>query len=240
MKPLARWTIGPVEPIGYEILKHSVIKFKEVYPEFDREVCFNNIDKPDIDCDLINQHDFELQFQPSSPDEDYSERSGGMKGSGWKLAPPRLRIESHELWIDNDIVILERIPEIDQWLQEETSIISEGLGQHYGSFKSLMGNLKMCAGFFGLPPKFDFESKISELQKDKELGGFDEQGLVAYVVSQIGGFITVPKETLKIVEDHHEFPSEKKKGYHFVGANRKNWHRGWKSFLDMDSPKILF
>lgn len=236
MKPLARWTIGPVEPIGHEILKLSLRIFQQIYPEFDVVVCYNNIDCPNVGVKCINQNELAVNFKPSKPDEDYSNRSGGMQGSGWKLVPPRLRIDSHELWIDNDIVILQRIEEIDRWLSDGTGIISEGLGRHYGKFGAAIGDLKLCAGFFGLPPGYDLAEQIKILNGDSELGGFDEQGLVAYSVSEIKDCIIVPQSQLKIVEDHHEFPIQKPKGYHFVGANRKNWHRGWKSFKTSLQP----
>jgi len=38
MKPIARWTIGPVSNCGMKILKESLSVFKKVYPYIDRIV----------------------------------------------------------------------------------------------------------------------------------------------------------------------------------------------------------
>ena len=58
MKPLVRWTIGPVSELGHKILKRSVENFKKIYPEFDCVVCYNNIEKKlldEIHVDLFEQ-----------------------------------------------------------------------------------------------------------------------------------------------------------------------------------------
>lgn len=237
MKPLVRWTIGPVNCIGHDILKESVKLFSKVYPEFDRCVCYNNIDKSDI-MDLSKFADLICQEESSVPCRltPGSSNPEEASGCGWKLAPPRLRIDSHELWIDNDLIILERMSEIDNWIEtENTSIISEGLHRKrmFGVFDSVIDpKVHVCAGFFGLPPNFDFYTKIEEYSKhlSDSLGGYDEQGLTSAIVTDLDYFL-VPLSKMHIAEDTRLFPSKLPSGIHFVGANRKEWHSGWKSYL---------
>ena len=246
MKPLVRWTIGPVSELGHKILKRSVEKFKKIYPEFDCVVCYNNIEKKlldEIDVDLFEQKKEFLDIQLTNPDDNVEEASG----CGWKLCPVRLRIESHELWIDNDIVIEKRIPEIDEWLNLKTSgIITQGLGRKrmYGPFdKFIRQDLHLCAGLFGLPPNFDLLKSMYNflyVLDGKTLGGYDEQGLTASVVSNMKNWIMIPHEKLCIIEDHDPRFVENAMGYHFTAANRKNWHRGWKIYnKEINSISLL-
>ncbi len=240
-KPLARWTIGPVSSLGFDILKTSVKMFADKYPEFDRVVCFNHIDRGKLyalDAELIDQHSESQIFALRDPDSNGEEASG----CGWKLVPPRLRPDAHELWIDNDIVIMERIATIDQWLGLNTGIISSGIGRNrmYGRFdKAVPDHLHLCAGLFGLPPQFDFERAIFWAKDELPLGGYDEQGLTTSIVTSIDGLLIVPPVDLLIVEDVAELPSILPKGLHFVGANRKPWHRAWSHFLHMTGARTV-
>ncbi len=137
MKPLARWTIGKVSKTGHEILKESIISFKKIYPEFDYTVCYNEIELEDLET-LENVSYFQqthdccnIQVKPFSI-------------NAWKLFPPRLRINSHEIFLDNDIVIHKRIPQIDKFLQSNKPLcygcndmrINKHRRLPYGAFSS--------------------------------------------------------------------------------------------------------
>lgn len=173
MKKIARWTIGPVSSLGIEILLESLKFFSRVYPEIYRIVCFNNIDcsllKPVFKfADILEQKGTDVGCLLRCPDANLEEASG----CGWKLSPPRLDKESYELFIDNDVVIRERLPQIDEWLTSSKGIISEGQGRKrmYGCFDSFIPEqIHVCAGVFGLPPFFDFCEMIN--QKIKFLNG---------------------------------------------------------------------
>jgi len=243
MRPLARWTIGPVSKSGMDVLRESVFRFEEVYPEFETIVCYNNIDEVKIGsckAGLYKQSTNEVDYPLTSFDDpllDVEEplRRAGMAGSGWKLSPPRLRLEAHELWMDNDIVISSRLPEIDDWLnQSDAGIISEGRHRIFGVYEDLVpSHLRICAGFFGVPPNFDLHQSVVDLcnlrLKGKSLGHYDEQGLVAAIVTNMDNFIVVSQEHLTIVEDREHLPDEFM-GIHFVGVNRSNEHSGWSEF----------
>lgn len=242
MRPIARWTVGHVSNCGMDILMESTKVFEKIYPEFDLMVCYNNIDRsilPKFSSKVIvrQQHSNEINYPLTAfddPLEGVAYRKGGMAGSGWKLVPPRLNIKTHELWIDNDIIVRNRMKDIDSWLKKTNcGIISEGLGRIFGVYESLIPKqLKICAGFFGLPPHFDFHATILKYCKclnGKSLGHYDEQGLVAATITNMKNFIIVPQERLRIVENHHAFDNFAD-GIHFVGANRLDKHSGWETY----------
>lgn len=233
-KPLVRWTIGPVSDIGHEILCESVRRFSEVYPEFDRVVCYNHIERPKlpVSCDYFDQSTYPHPCQLSEPDSNIEQATG----CGWKLVPPRLRPKGLELFIDNDLIIRNRIKELDEWIKDKTSgLISEGLHRKrmFGMFDGFISpEIRACAGLFGMPPYFDFMEKIKHYTSysDKPLGGYDEQGLTVATVTNMSRYILVPLSSLHICEDHVPFPDSLPDALHFVGANRKPWHRGWKAY----------
>lgn len=247
-KPIARWTLGPVSPIGQEILLESIARFATVYPEFDRVVCYNNIESDIVKrfalyAEIHEQKESELPCLVMPPDST-KERA---TGCGWKLSPPRLRIDSLELFLDNDLVIFSRIQEIDDWIKSRRhGLITEGKWRLYGAFKDFVTpDKKMCAGLFGLPPFFNFEKHIKYFFShfNQPLDAFDEQGMTAATVSNMKNFYVVPIKKLRIIENHDVFPdivAEGIGGIHFVGANRKPHHYGWQNYKKiMPSPFVF-
>lgn len=234
MRPLWRWTIGDVSDVGWEILAESIWQARKVYSEFDFVICHNNLDEhkiqrllkfgiPLFDQDkAVTSYVYEDQYKYGT---DYS----------WKLVPPRLRADSHELWVDNDLVIRDRIPALDDWLHSDSAIISasrDGIPR-YGRYTELIDrSISCCAGFFGLPPNFNFEGKISELC-DSPLVEYDEQGLVTKIVTDSPGWIEVPFGDLLMLgfwnTDRMRFRSCLPEGIHFVGSNRAKGE--WKPWL---------
>lgn len=240
MKPLARWTIGPTSKCGLEILKESLYSFSKIYPDIDRIICYNQIEKPKIKNGNFYEQKYNELGYPLTPGEknptELGRVLGGMAGSGWKLTPARLRISSHELWIDNDIIIHKKIPEIDAWIQSNKCLISEGLGRHYGEifYSMIQENLKICAGFFGLPPFFDFNKQIMKYVKflnGKTLGSYDEQGLVTTVITN-NDYIVVPLKEMAIIEPNQTL-QDNTSAFHFVGANRTENHAGWQKYKSL-------
>ena len=232
MRPLWRWTIGEVSEVGWEIFSESVRQAVKVYPEFDFVICHNNLSLEEViflkkwGVPLHSQK-FEYPFQYCEKNQtDYS----------WKLVPPRLRMDAHELWVDNDLVIRDRIPEIDQWLVSQTTMISASkeVISRYGRFTdSIDPWIKCCAGFFGLPPGFDLEARINELCMEP-LVNYDEQGLVTKIVTGTTGWIEVDFENLKMLGSWNPerigMPHRLPPGVHFVGSNRAKT-KEWKPWL---------
>lgn len=145
-----------------------------------------------------------------------------MPGWGWKLAPPRLRSDAHELWIDNDIVFHERIPTIDDWLTKRIPVISSAHRAEYGSYSLDIPHC--CAGLFGLPPGLDFQSRIEFYARNLEtLGYYDEQGVVCSVVTETD-YLLIPMDEVLMVKNM-SLPYAA--GMHFIGLNRTEAHPHW-------------
>lgn len=237
MKPIARWTIGPVTSCGKKILRESVSIFTSIYPEFDRIICFNNLNCSELSdlSKLVSLYKQEEKSAPcllSAPDNNLEEAIG----CGWKLAPPRLDTNSLELFIDNDVIIRKRLPQIDEWIERgDCGLIAEGLSRKrmYGIYDAFIPQgINANAGLFGLPPGFDFQKEITEYASflNGGLGGYNEQGLTVATIINMKNYIMVPLEKLHISEDHVDFPNVLPDAIHFVGANRKEWHKGWQSY----------
>jgi hypothetical protein len=181
--------------------------------------------------DLYPQSEKELNY-PLTSVESPTGWKGAMPGWGWKLSPPRLRPTGHELWVDNDLIIRERMPAIDSWLKSNKFLISKGYRykpEYYGNFAHLVPQESYCAGMFGLPPNFDFEQEIykicNQVLKGEPLGYFDEQGLVAAIVTSHPHLVVQDIETVK------SLPSKPlARALHFITTNRYNTHEDWKNF----------
>lgn len=245
MKALVRWTIGPVSRTGKEILRESVKYFARLYPEFERVICYNHVEEAELRdmAHLVNYHRQDQHSVPVDLSAPQAFNVDEAVGCGWKLAPPRLNPDGLELFLDNDVVLRERLPELDLWLEQgDLFIIAEGLRRKrmYGVYDRIIPrHVHACAGVFGLPGGYDFAHHIETHKHflvDKGLGGYDEQGLSVAAVVNSGKYLVIPITSLHISEDHLTFPERLPPAIHFVGANRKDWHRGWKAYR---SRKIL-
>lgn len=235
MRPLWRWTIGNVSEVGWEILSESVRLATKVYPEFDFVICHNNL-TPEKE-NVLRKFSIPLLRQDDLVEPNRSSKNDFF----WKLVPPRIRLDSYELWVDNDLVICDCIPQIDEWLSSNTAIVSSspvGLKKWYGKFEDMIDPSipECCAGLFGLPPYFNFGKKIAELSGGC-LTGYDEQGLVVYVVVNFDHWISIPNHTVsmfggwkvffsscsqssKLGNPNTKFSDHFPQGIHFVRANR--------------------
>lgn len=224
-KPLARWTIGGCSNLGIEVLKESIFKFSEAYPEFDKVLCYNNLTSHNLEeIKKIKIRKHKQTNEECSFVMGKQNFMGDNSGCGWKLSPTRLNKNGHELWIDNDMVIVERIEIIDKWKRSNFSIISKGIHRVYDVFeKEIKGSL--CAGLFGLPPRVDIHNFIKENYEihKKPLGGFYEQGLVAKFVTNMN------YKVIEISNAEKKY-SPNKSGYHFVGVNRTENHKSWNEY----------
>lgn len=221
-KPLIRYTIGGnPKKAGEEILRYSIYRIKQILEDkVDIVLCYNNISPKrfaDLQIDMIDQSMYQ-EYLPYPP-----------KGVAWKLYPPRLRLESHEIFIDNDFV-LEKIPqEIDKFLSSDNYFFGiEGLHSNtHGRFHKWPYGATFNSGIFGIPPNFDFANEISK-RTDDDFGWVDrhdEQGLVGTILFQQKNFIQIGKDKIGIFE--REEPKDDLFGYHFVMSNyieSNSWH----------------
>jgi len=226
IKPLIRFTIGPSSDAGLECLERSIGKIQKLYPA-DIVICHN------CPKDRVDHLDVELLDQSN-----HTQGKTPPMGVAWKLYPPRLDVHRHEILIDNDIILEERIPEIDLFLESsQHCLLLEGEARTYGKFqRHVPANLKVNSGIFGMPPGFDFEPfvelysaqgwEVNALGTHAASKTFDEQGLVALVLGSQRHFM-IPNTTVTNCEKRWE----KAKGMHFIGLNRTEKHQPYREFL---------
>jgi len=225
-----------VKEPGEEVLRQAVRRFRVLYPEFDYIICYNNLRDGQLrklrrlGIDLYLQHSSELNY-PLTPVTEPDGWKGAKAGWGLKLCPPRLRLEAHELWVDNDLIIRKRLPSIDAWLQREHAfLIAKGHRRMYGDFDNEVPERPICsAGLFGLPPRFNFQAEIVRRCRKKldgkPLGYYDEQGLVASIV--MNNEYVMAKE-VQIVKGVPRKPLPL--ALHFIGTNRYHTHDDWQEY----------
>lgn len=233
MKPLVRWTIGNATPNGYDCLNRSIESFLN-YWDADITVC-HNCPRENLVALLSQFSCVKLYNQLVHADDDITPM-----GVAWKLYPPRLDIHRHEISIDNDIVFEKRVPEIDEFLNGDCTLLLECISRTYGRFeKHVPSGYKINSGIYGMPPGFDFEKYIKfyatqpwELNAKGEHAAsktFDEQGLVAIALLNYTRSVIISSTAITNCERHWVQGSDCK-GYHFIGLNRWENHEPYKLY----------
>lgn len=224
-KPLIRWTIGPVTPLGFECFQLSLDSVTKFY-DADIAICYN--------CDPSQLKEIAgLYPQATLIDQrSYLQEKIPPAGVAWKLYPPRLDDQRHEICIDNDIVLNEKIPQIDLFLSGNMTLLLEDWSRTYGRFERHVPEpYRINSGLYGMPPKFslqkylDFyvhdEWEMNAVGEYKESKTFDEQGLIALSLLDYPKFTIIPELVLTNCERNYVEGA----GHHFIGVNRKIRHR---------------
>lgn len=225
---VVRWTIGNTSQAGLECLSLSINSFLHHY-DAEPIVC-HNCDKDRLDRyvpKFVKLHDQSKYLQSKCPPI----------GVAWKLYPPRVAPDEHEICIDNDIVFLERIPEIDAFLGSDCTLLLEGSSRNYGRFdKHVPPGYCINSGVYGMPPKFNFQKyvnfysgtqwEINAFGPHADSKTFDEQGLVAIALLSYRKFAIIKEASVTNCETHLILG----KGLHFVGVNRNQFHRPFRLF----------
>lgn len=186
MKPLVRWTIfDQAHPRGYQILEFSIQQMQKLYGDkFDYYLLYNSIhdhNKYRIDkfAQKYNLQIIEQRIEdcPICLTKPYT---------FWKVCPPRLQINTHELLLDNDVVFFEAPIEIEEFLNNSKTLIINDCYNYMGELKGIG---PYNSGILGLPPNFDFNAKIQTCWKDlgfksNSLHPSSEQGLLTYILSK--------------------------------------------------------
>lgn len=225
MKPLFRWTIGGNPcPTGFEVFFESIQSVRKLYgDEFDYVVCYNNLTSDQLS--YISQFGIRLIEQRHCAEMEYEP-----VGVAWKLYPPRLRDSTHEIFMDNDIVLYSRPREVEEFLaSKDVTFITEGFGNNegkgnYGKYFENMERHSVCvnSGFFGLPPYFPFAQLIRYYQASDENRSwenyFDEQGLVASCILNHSPCLVIPISDIGVCVEDLECPLTPV-GSHFSQVN---------------------
>lgn len=241
-RPLFRWTLGKVYHLGYEIMLESIRLARLHWGEMvDYIVVCNNIPRnweDDLSRRGINWVYADVRSLPFPA-----------RGFGWKYYPPRLRLDSHELFIDNDLIFLKRSGYIDEFLRSDSTLYNEDIGRGFAEFEGLIQReaswhkLGANGGLFGFPPGYDIRSKLLGI-----CGGWrhylSEQGLTAYLTLTYPQRIGIP---MPLVYNHNfkdsrlgtyggiysnkldAYLMSSLDGIHFIGANR-GYHPTWEFY----------
>lgn len=235
MKPFVRYTVGSTTSNGILCLIEGVRQFSALYPECVIVVCYNQLTHKQLgklrtaNITLVNQEEH-IDSLSVKPIQGYNVH--------WKLYPPRLSIDTHELFIDNDIVLTRRLDKIDRFLQGQHFLLYQGLHGLYGNYPPLLqSNIKINSGVFGLPPHYDWKQDLVEYVADWN-DPFDEQGLVARLIAKPVDIIS--QIEIPIIETNHSLKAHDTNmsccGYHFVGLNRSEAHIG---FMEYRNRKVI-
>lgn len=217
MKTLIRWTTCESTKEGRRCLHTAVRSMKKLISDADYVICHNNI-PPHLRTTLpkipLLSQDTCVNALPEPP-----------KGPAWKLYPPRLRLNSHEIMLDNDLIIYKMPPLFNEFLESSNLIVvTEAYRRSYsGPLERLIpSGFNINSGVLCLPPGFDFKSR---LEKEINTYGlewndhFDEQTLVAYVLSQHKNVKIIPQSEIAVSAHYLNFGTH---GCHFVGLNSTN------------------
>jgi len=227
MKPLIRWTIGPVHRLGFEALEYSTKYLKKIYgDQFDYLICHNQQSPNRLEC--IKKLGIPLYEQTCEIPGMWP--IDGKFHTGWKLYPPRLRQDAHEIVIDNDVIIFKRLKVIDRFLESNKVLFTSGRFRNLGPYEEdVPKGMMFNSGIIGFPPGFDFTSMV--LEKMSHGNGwsdnyFEEQGIIASILTN-QDFIEIPNQTVMTMHHINDMSGTnpwKAKGFHFVESNRGNNH----------------
>jgi hypothetical protein len=264
IKPLFRWTVGNCTQQGLEILEESVFRTMRALGEgnWDWMICHNglcpmkqNFLRHIVQGKPIAIHEQSWSNCPIDDDawspirEDGSIELDGNRCGGtlWKVCPGRMRINAHEVIMDNDLVIMKNIPQLDAFLKSNRTLILEEPIRFYGRYEVLIPlEDRINSGLMGCPPGFDFGARIRKAWEDSgkhtRITQGDEQGLLMYVLQDYPN-LRIKKEEVRelmagdmpsMVSDPNAF------AFHFVQANRSNNHRCWLKYKQTFKNVIPF
>ena len=237
MKPLVRFTIGPVKRAGFSCLNKGIEKFRSLY-ESEIVVLHNGLTPSQVsflekmDVQVLRQEEFLYKIPP--------------KGVAWKLYPPRLTMDRHEIFIDNDIIIREKIDEIEFFLEKNDHVLLlEDEQRAYGNFdRFIKKDILINSGIFGLCPFFDLKSYMDFYIKEwNENSGhenessvtFDEQGLIALSLLSHKKYFLIKNKTITKCDINYK----KSKGMHFIKLNRKRLHSPFAEYINETTKLFL-
>lgn len=236
-KPLIRWIIGPVANEGFDALRLSYKLIKKIYGnKFDYLICHNGLSDKDIQkLPPISKFNQNSLFNVTSNNYFPS----------WKLCPPRLNIKTHEIILDNDVIIYDKL--FDEFLTDDRIFITEAFARSYSSEikKSIPENFNINCGVVCYPPLFDPKNEINLFLNKHNFNMnfeefikhyahknsfFDDQTLIAEIIHKHSPYL-ISLNKVSVLCDEYKLGQF---GSHFVGLNRGNkiyWKKFCKEFL---------
>lgn len=256
MKPLFRWTCGPCLPQGLEILGESIAKTTELLGinTFDWMICYNGLNADQIATikGYIGSRPITLyeqswkscpipdEFQTPQRKEGSFEWNGNRCGGTlWKVCPARMRMETHEIIMDNDIILQKKLPQIEYFLKvENMALILEEPIRFYGRYDSLFPDSGpyLNSGFLGLPPGYNYGAELLRVWEEhgslKNLSQADEQSLLTFTLSRLPS-LRIKKEQMKeLLARDFKNKMIGDENLHFTQSNRIPNHFWWKKYKE--------
>jgi hypothetical protein len=155
-------------------------------------------------------------------------------------------METHEIIMDNDIVILKKIPQIEEFLNSDKVLILEEPIKFYGRFTDQFPSEApfLNSGFMGLPPGYDFGGEIRKTwEKYGKLGTIsqaDEQGLLMLTLNQNPSIRIKPTDIIEILSrDFGTKITGQESAIHFTQGNRVLKHRAWIEYNDLKKKMTI-
>lgn len=221
MKPLIRWVVpGHLNGLGCESLEASVASWQTIYGDlFDYCICVNRLNK-------INRLKFEHLAELVNQEDHLGSLCCKPFDTAWKLYPPRLRQDSHEIIVDNDLILHQRSPSVDAFLaKSEGFVVTSAHRRFYGQFDSLVDlALKVNTGLMGFPPGYDLGLHLNWVLKMYTTKGWqghcDEEGAVTFLMSR-GDLTVIPMDEICVCNPLVDFAPYRLGtcGTHFAGLN---------------------
>lgn len=248
MRPLFRWTVGPCIQQGFDILTESVKKTTQVLGDsFDYMICYNGIKDVSIleqvvlgtSVRLYEQTwdhvpiDESMRYVNSETGTEFNHDGNIVGGSFWKVVPPRMRMETHEIVMDNDMILLDYLPQIKDFLNSNKVLILEEPIRFYGRFSRIIPNNDcLNSGLMGYPPGYDFGESIKQVWEENwkhtNLTQADEQGLLMATLSKEPNIRIKKTDIVEfLARDFMQSVTGLEKGLHFVQSNKLPNHRAW-------------
>jgi hypothetical protein len=230
-----RWTIGDVSDNGWQALRLAIVGAQRVFgPQARYAVCVNSVTldraraqlgsvSGDVDWLAVSGDDIPADIRARF-DDDMAE------GVAWKLAPLRMFPECWEISLDNDCILWNMPPAMQEWLDRgelRQCLLAEDASALYGSFAPFCGSSPRNAGIRGLPPGYPLHAALRGLLEHVHgtlSSELDEQGLQVAAVSAHFPAAVVSIEDVTICSP---FPPHRKElgrcGAHFCGLNARHF-----------------
>jgi len=197
--------------------------FQKLYSDrFDLAICYNDIDPTKLPKGVQALNKAEqpnnLKFLPQG------------KLPAWKLVPPRLDLNRHEIIMDNDVLLFKPLEEIEEFLAGNKFLTTEAYRRSYSiDYDALIRqDFNINVGIIGMPPGFDMEAAINEKLQRGWSEFFDDQSIVAAIL-QDQDTIVVSKQKI-VVAFGDTFYAKGTHGVHLVGLNSGET-RHWKKLF---------
>lgn len=268
MKPLFRWTVGSCLQQGLDILAESIDRTTAALGEdsFDWMICHNGLNSEQLKFiqNIIGDREIVLEPQqwsdcaipdqcgtPLRPDGSFEWNGNKVGGTLWKVAPARKRIETHEIVMDNDIVMLKAIPMIEEFLESSKVMILEEPIRFYGFYDKFhaVEPPYLNSGLMGFPPGYDYGVDLKETwlkctdgqSPKRNISQSDEQGLLMLALRNFPDQIRVPVEYVREVlgKDYNNKITGSEYAIHFTQSNRMPRHHCWLQYQAIVSNAVF-